>query len=287
MADHNEHTAGHHHEHGTVQHDADESGMAELLDLDAEILADQLAEVIDWAGRHTARTPHTIADVGAGTGTGSWALATRFPAAEIVAIDRSPAMLTRLETAARTRGLAERMRVAEADLDVAWPEVGTIDLAWAASSLHHFTDVDRVLRDILAALNPGGLCVAVEMDSFPLVLPTDVGIGRPGLEARLHDAIAQSGWNSYPDWQTNLENAGFDFIEKRVFAVDVTPAPESTGRYAHAFLTRIRSGLTDQLDADDLATLDSLLETDASQGVLRRGDLSLRSSRTAWAARRP
>jgi len=261
--------------------------MAEMLDLDAELLAAQLAEVIDWVGQHATRTPLTIADIGAGTGTGSFALARRFPTAEVSAIDLSPGMLDRLHAAALRHGLAERMRLVQADLDVAWPEIGSVDLAWAASSLHHFDEVDRVLGDVFTALHPGGLFVAVEMDAFPRVLPAELGFGRPGLEDRIQAAIAQLGWNSHPNWRTNLEQAGFEMLEERTFVADLTPAPASAGRYAHAFLSRIRSGFTDELAADDLAALDRLLVADSPEGVLNRGDLSVRSRRTGWAARRP
>ncbi|GAA3862420.1 methyltransferase domain-containing protein [Leifsonia kafniensis] len=265
----------------------DESALAHILDLDAEVLASQLAEVIDWVGQHAEGTPLTIADVGAGTGTGSFALARRFPTATIVALDISPAMLDHLQTAALRQGLTERMRTVQGDLDAAWPAVGPLDLAWASSSLHHFAEVDRVLRDIFAALTPGGLFVAVEMDSFPRVLPHDLGFGRPGLEDRIQDAIAHAGWNSSPNWSPHLSAAGFGLLEERSFAAELNPAPESTGRYAHAFLTRIRAGLTHQLAADDLAALDRLLLVDGPDSVLRRDDLSVRGSRTAWAARRP
>lgn len=274
------------HSHGDEHSHIDEQGLADMLDLDAEVLASQLAEVIDWAGQLASGTPGRIADVGAGTGTGSFALARRFTEAEIVALDVSPGMLERLVASSIEQGLAERMSMVQADLDAAWPEAGRFDLVWAASSLHHFAEVDRVLRDILTALNPGGLFVAVEMDGFPRVLPDDLGFGRPGLETRLHDVISRRGWNAHPDWQVNLKAAGFEMVEQRVFTADLNPAPPITGRYAHAFLSRVRAGLTDELAADDLAALDRLLVVDGPDSVLQRGDLTVRSSRTAWAARR-
>jgi ubiquinone/menaquinone biosynthesis C-methylase UbiE len=65
---------------------------------------------------------------------------------------------------------------------------------WAASSLHEVADPDRVLSNVYAALHAGGLLVVVEMDDLPRFLPDDVGLGRPGLEARCHAALAQAGW---------------------------------------------------------------------------------------------
>ncbi|WP_130335886.1 class I SAM-dependent methyltransferase [Micromonospora kangleipakensis] len=279
------HHSSHHHGGGPAHHD--EAGLADLLDLDAEVLGPYLDEVTAWVGRHASDAPRTVVDVGAGTGTGSLALARRFSSAAVVAIDRSAVMLDRVRGAAREQRLADRLRVVRADLDVAWPEVGAADVVWAASSLHEVADPDRVLRDVHAALNPGGLLVVVEMDALPRFLPDDVGLGRPGLESRCHEALAQAGWNAHPNWRPHLAGAGFEIAAQRSFTVEATPAPPSTGRYAHAYLRRIRSALDGRLASDDLGTLDRLLADDNPDSLLRRRDLTVRGSRTAWAARRP
>lgn len=272
-------TGGHGHD--------DEAGLADLLDLDAEVLGSFLDEVTEWVGRHAGEAPRTVVDLGAGTGTGSLALARRFGHAEVVAVDRSALMLERVHTAARGQGMADRLRAVQADLDVAWPEVDAVDVAWAALSLHEFTDPDRVLRDIYAALNPGGLLVVLEMDAPPRLLPDDIGVGRPGLESRCHQAMAQANWNAHPDWRDHLRRAGFEIAEQRGFTIELNPAPPSTGRYAHTFLKHIRSGLDGQLAPDDLDALDHLLAGDSPGAVLHRSDLTFRGTRTALAARRP
>lgn len=275
-----------HHQNHLDQHAHDhEAGLADLLDLDADVLGSSLDEVTAWAQRHAPDVVRTVVDVGAGTGTGSLALARRFPTAEVVAIDRSAAMLERLRAAALPDGPADRLLVVQADLDVAWPDVATVDVAWASSSMHEVADPDRLFRDIRAALNPGGLLVVVEMDSLPRFLPDDVGRGRTGLEARCHEAVARLGWNAYPDWGPHLEQAGLELAARRSFTTEASPAPPSAGRYAHAYLSRIRSALDGRLAGDDLDTLDRLLG-DAPDALLHRRDLTVRGSRTAWAARR-
>ena len=276
-----------HHDHGDGQAHDHDAGLADLLDLDAEVLGSYLDDVTAWVGRYAPVTAGTVVDAGAGTGSGTLALARRFPAARVVAIDRSASMLERLGTAARAQGLTDRLRVVQADLDVTWPDVGSVDVAWAALSLHHVADPDRVLRDVYTALNPGGLLVVIEMDAPPTFLPDDVGQGRPGLEARCHQAMAQANWNSHPDWRPHLERAGFEIAAQRTFDIEADPAPPSIERYARAFLSRIRSALDGALATDDLDTLDHLLADDDPHAVLRRRDLVLRSSRTAWAGRRP
>ena len=162
---HSGHDRDHGHDHGSGSEDA---SVADILDLDAEVLGAYLDELTAWTAGHVAPAPapRTIVDIGAGTGTGTLALARRFAAAELIAIDRSPTMLERLRAAAASRGIAGRLRTVQADLDAAWPqEAGAADLAWASSSLHHLADPDRVLADVHAALNPGGLLVVVEMDA--------------------------------------------------------------------------------------------------------------------------
>lgn len=282
-----QHGRRHGHHHGAARAHDHESGLADLLDLDAEVLGSSLDELTGWAAGHARGAPRTVLDVGAGTGTGSVALARRFPAAEVVALDRSAAMLERVRAAARRHGLGDRVRVVQADLDLAWPGIGPVDLAWASSALHELADPDRVLRDLHAALGPGGLLVVVEMDALPRFLPDDIGPGRPGLELRCHEALARAGWNAHPDWRPHLERAGFRPAAQRTVTASAEPAPPSTGRYARAYLRRVRSALDTRLDPADLAALDRLLDDDHPHGLLRRTDLTARSSRTAWAARRP
>ncbi|TQC45376.1 methyltransferase domain-containing protein [Rhodococcus sp. WS4] len=281
MAQHSNHHTAHTHDH-----DHGDS-LADLLDLDAEVLGSYLEPLTEWAGQHSRETPRRIVDVGSGTGVGTLTLARRFPAAEVIAIDRSEFMLERLGTAAREQGLADRLSVVHADLDVAWPAVGAADVVWAASSLHEVADPDRVLRDMYAALNPAGVLVVVEMDALPRLLPDDVGVGRPGLESRCHEALARMNWNAHPNWQTHLERNGFEVVEVRTFVSEANPAPPSTGRYAQTYLRRIRSALDGQLAGDDRNTLDLLLSDDDPNSVLRRTDMIPRGTRTAWVARRP
>jgi SAM-dependent methyltransferase len=282
---------GHGHGHG---HDVaiDESGLGDLLDLDGEVLQDHLSEVTRWIDSLLAEPPRRILDVGAGTGTGTFALLDRFDAADAIAVDASAQFLHRLEARASAAGLADRVHTVEADLDVAWPAVEGVDLVWASASMHHMADPDRVLSQIFAVLPPGGLFVVVELDSFPRFLPDDVGIGRPGLEERGHEVMAERRAAALPeigsDWGSRLTQAGFTIEAERLFAIELTaPLPAATARYAQVSLGRMRASLDGRLDADDLATLDILLDSTGPEGVLQRDDLSVRAARTVWAARRP
>lgn len=267
--------------------------MAELLDLDAEVLHSYLSDVAAWIHELAADLPcRRILDLGSGTGTGVLALLPRFEGSEAIALDKSANLLDHLMGKARDLGVADRVRTIQADLDAAWPAIDTVDLVWASNSLHHMADPDLVLTEVFGALHPGGLLAVAEMDSFPRFLPDDLGLGRPGLEVRCHAALAERQADEVPhlgsDWGSRLSQAGFTVEAERPFPIDLTPPlPASTGRYAQASLRRIRSGLDGQLSADDLATLDALLDSDGPDGVLQRDDLTVRTARTAWVARRP
>jgi ubiquinone/menaquinone biosynthesis C-methylase UbiE len=276
MTDHerHHHPAGHTHHH--------ETGLAEMLDLDAVILGSYLDAATEWAAGLAANPPGTILDVGAGSGAGTLALARRFEQANIVAIDKSTDMLAHTREAATGQGLDAHLSTVAADLDVAWPAIEPADLIWAASSLHELADPEHTLRDMFAGLKPGGMLVVVEMDALPSFLPED-----SGLESRLHAALALQGWNSHPDWRPGLERAGFDVVEQRSFPTAARSTPEPTARYAQLFLGRIRRALEGIASTDDLAALDRLLTGDGPESMAKRTDLRVRGSRTAWAARRP
>jgi SAM-dependent methyltransferase len=272
--------------------EADLDAMAELIDLDAEVLHAYLNEVMAWLQELTAGRPgHRFLDLGSGTGTGTLALLQHFPAAEVTAVDKSGPMLDRLRRKAAAQGAAGRVHVVEADLDAGWPDTGPVDLVWASASLHHMAAPDRVLASVLAALRPGGLLAVAEMDSFPRFLPDDLGLGEPGLEVRCHAALAHELAGEVPhlgsDWGPWLSRAGFAVEAKQVFAVSLAPPlPAAAGRYAQACLRRMRPGLEGRVSAVDLATLDTLIGSDGPDGVLRRGDLAVRATRTVWMARR-
>jgi len=285
--------ASHSLQHGPDVSGSGESDLAELLDLDAEVLHAHLSEVTAWLADLAGSMPvRRILDLGSGTGTGTFALLRRFSDAEVIAVDRSPQLLHHLRGKAGDLGVAGQVRTVEADLDGTWPAFGGVDLVWASAALHHMADPDRALREAFDALRPGGLVAVIEMDGFPRFLPDDLGLGRPGLEARCHAALAQSHAQALPrlgsDWGSPLYRAGYIIEAERLFTVELSrPLPESADRYAQALLRRIRASLDGQMSTDDLAVLDTLIASDGPDSVLRRDDLTVRTQRPGWAARRP
>lgn len=282
-APHGHHDHGHRHDHVT-------DSQAEILDLDAEILAEHTASITAWLPLHTS--PHHIVDLGCGTGAGTFALLDRFPDAHVTAVDASAEHLQRLRAKASARGVQQRVRTVQADLDEdVWPDLGSPDLVWASASMHHMADPGHALRDVHDALAPGGLFAVVELAGHPRFLPANAPDGRPGLEERVHAAADRLQAAHMPhrgaDWGPMLTAAGFTVEGERAIAVNIEGShSEAIGLYALGVLQRIRSVTADTLSPEDLTALDQLLDTSSPHSILRRDDLTARTERTVWAARR-
>ena len=290
MADHHAHgDTVHDHDHGD-DHDgaAADARLAELLDLDGEVLRTYWVEALT-AVRHAAIGRQArVLDLGAGSGVGTIALAQRFDRAEVVAIDRSEAMLHHVCEKALDLGLASRVRTVPADLDAGWPPVGPVDVTWASMSMHHFADPDRVLRDVFAATRPGGVLAVAEMAGRLRFLPDSVGAG---LETRCLDALDRRHDESLPhlgaDWAPRVEAAGFTLLEQRAFPIEQDrPNERAAARYARLWLDRLRGGIGDQLGPEDRRALDTLLDGHGPGSLRQLGTLPLRADRTLTLARR-
>ena len=278
----------HHHHHDDAADPQD--GLAEILDLDAKVFAPYLAAVTTRLADLTGDGVKHIVDIGAGTGTGTLALLERFPDARVTAVDSSPAMLARLTAAARGRGVGDRVHTLETDAGAGLPGLEDVDLVWASASMHHLDDPTRALAGIGAALRPGGLLAVLETDRMPRFLPDDAPAERPGLEARCHEALTAIRTEQMPhlgaDWGALITAAGFVVEDEQTERLDLgAPLPVDLGRYAYVVLSRIRGAVEERVDAADLAALDALLD-DGPQGVRRRDDLRVRSTRQLWIARR-
>ncbi|MER7403709.1 methyltransferase domain-containing protein [Streptomyces sp. NPDC000070] len=283
------HTPHHGGSHGHHP-ERDDSGQAEILDLDAEVLAEHIASITAWLPLKSE--PHQIVDLGCGTGAGTFALLERFPDAHVTAVDASAGHLQLLLEKARARGLQDRVRTVQADLDTDhWPDLGTPSLVWASASMHHLARPDRALADVHELLAPGGLFAVVELDGFPRFLPAHAPEGRPGLEERAHAATDSYHAEHVPhrgaDWGPMLTAAGFTVEDERTITVNIEGnRSQAIGRYAHGSLQRIRGAAAPALSPEDLVALDELLDVDSPHSILRRSDLAVRTERTVWAARR-
>ncbi|WP_405466875.1 class I SAM-dependent methyltransferase [Streptomyces jietaisiensis] len=282
------HTPHHGTPHSHQRHDT--GSHAEILDLDAEVLAQHTASITAWLPLKTS--PRLIVDLGCGTGAGTFALLDRFPEAHVLAVDVSPDHLQRLRERACAQHAGERVRTVQADLDAAnWPDLGTPDLVWASASMHHMADPIRALRNVHDMLAPGGLFAVVELADFPRFLPDNAPADRPGLIERVHAAADRVHAAHVPhrgaDWGPMLSDVGFTVDGERTVAVNIEGSGnEAVGRYALGTLQRIRRGVAGELAAADLTALDRLLDADSPHSILRHDDLTVRTERTVWAAHR-
>ncbi|WP_317232775.1 class I SAM-dependent methyltransferase [Clavibacter capsici] len=284
------------HPHAHAAHGPADPSLAMMLDLDARILHRHLLEVTTWIRRLARDTAgRVVVDLGAGTGTGTVALARRFGRADVHAVDASDAMLARVAERAVVDGLADRIHPVRADLDDRWPALPPADVVWASLVLHEVADPARLLARVRDGLAPGGILAVVEMDGPPRFLPDDLdpALARPGLADRLDDAVTHGGTGgpSHPDWAPWLEDAGLVDVATRAFPIDPDPADPIAGSatlpYARAWLARVRDRSADRLDAADRAALDALLDADGPHALARIPDLRLRGTRTAYVGRRP
>ncbi|MFD5448516.1 class I SAM-dependent methyltransferase [Streptomyces sp. NPDC003470] len=291
-------TGGHHHEHGHHHADLDWAAMAPELEAQAELYTPLYRRAMAWlAGEVTE--PGLVVDVGSGPGVVSCLIADAFPGARVVAVDGAGPLLDRARDRAARLGVADRFGTLTGDLPGVLDELGRpADLLWASQSLHHLGDQRAALAALAGRLAPGGTLAILEGGLPARFLPRDLGIGRPGLQARLHaaeeDAFA-SMRESLPDsvaetedWPALLTAAGLTHTGTRSFLLDL-PAPlgDEARAYVTASLSRQRERFADGLGPDDRATLDRLLDPTDEAGVHRRPDVFVLLAHTVYTAVRP
>jgi SAM-dependent methyltransferase len=279
----------HHHADHHDHHDhAAAAGLPDILDLDAEVLADVSRTVNAEIERLADSSVRTILDLGAGTGTGTIGLLGHFTDAHVTAVDASADMLEHLGRRTHDLGLSDRVTAVQADLDETVPAIEPVDLAWASASMHHLADPDRTLARLVPVIRPGGLLAVVELAGFPRFVPD----GTPGgsAEARAHQLLAADRVTDMPtmgdDWAVRLERAGLTVEAQHTIEVDMAaPLPAAAGRYAAAALAGFRNHVADRLEAADREAFDSLLDGGVHD-VRRRTDLHVTTTRWMWIARR-
>ncbi|MEU6273392.1 methyltransferase [Streptomyces populi] len=300
------HDHGHH--HGPAQghghgdsHAHTHMDFAEMLPLlvqEAELFTPAYVQAVEWL-REQRPDPGLIVDAGSGPGVISGLFAEKFPGARIVAVDGAGPLLTEARARAERLGFADRFSTIEAELsdgvgDLEYPA----DLLWASRSLHHVGDQRAALAGFVRSLAPGGTLALLEGGLPTRFLPRDTGIGRPGLEARIdavHDEWFTRMRTELPgsvaeteDWPALLTSVGLRHTATRTFLLDL-PAPVSDEARAFAVtaLTRRREGLAEGLDAEDLATLDRLLDPDDKASVHHRPDVFVLTAMTVYVGGKP
>ncbi len=97
----------------------------------------------------------TIVDLGCGDGPVTALLAQRWPAAETIGVDSSPAMLE------KARQVCATAKFIDADIARWCPHV-PVDLIFSNASLHWLDNHERLIPDLFRHVSPGG-ALAVQM----------------------------------------------------------------------------------------------------------------------------
>ncbi|MFI5684241.1 class I SAM-dependent methyltransferase [Streptomyces sp. NPDC051636] len=287
--------AHHHHDHGRENTDIDWAEMAQLLETQAELFTPLYERAMAWLAQEVTE-PGLIVDAGSGPGVVSCLFAETFPGARVLAVDATEPLLERARTRAARQGVADRFASLAGELPGVLGELDyPADLLWASRSLHHLGDQRAALTAFADRVAPGGTLALLEGGLPSRYLPRDIGIGRPGLQARLDvveeewftrmradlpDSVAET-----EDWPALLTAAGLKHTRTRSFLLDLpAPASDRTRAYVAASLSRLRDAAADDLDADDRATLDRLLDPADPASVHRRPDVFVLAAYTVHTA---
>ncbi|ELP62925.1 class I SAM-dependent methyltransferase [Streptomyces turgidiscabies] len=286
------------HSHSHNHDDIDFATMIPHLEGQAELFAPLYADALAWlAGQQPE--PGLIVDAGSGPGIISGFFAKAFPEARIVAADSSVPLLERARENAERFGSADRFSTVLAELPGGLGELEyPADLVWSSRAVHHVGDQRAALTALAAVLAPGGTLAVMEGGLPERNLPRDLGFGRPGLETRL-DMVEQYWFGemrtSLPghvreteDWPALLTAAGLRPSGTRSFLLDL-PAPltDAARAYVIGVFDRRRTMFAEELDADDRATLDRLLDPDDKAGLHHRPDIFVLATHTVYTGSKP
>ncbi|MGC2998873.1 class I SAM-dependent methyltransferase [Streptomyces sp. G35A] len=283
-----------HHDHT----DIDWAEMATHLETQAELFTPLYEHALGWLAKEVTE-PGLVVDAGSGPGVISCLFAETFPGARIVAVDSSEPLLERARNRAARQGAGDRFGTLAGELPGVLDELDyPADLLWASRSVHHLGDQGAALAACAARLAPGGTLAVMEGGLPARFLPRDLGIGRPGLQARI-DAVEEEWFARMraelpgsvahtEDWPALLTAAGLHHTRSRTFLLDLpAPAGDRARAYVVASLTRTREILGEALDAEDRATLDRLLDPADPASLHHRPDVFVLAAHTVHAAVRP
>ncbi|MFF7750833.1 class I SAM-dependent methyltransferase [Streptomyces sp. NPDC007971] len=286
---------GHTHGHDT---DLDWGVMAPELESQAELFTPVHERIMAWLAKEVT-DPGLIVDAGSGPGVVACLFADIFPGARIVAVDSAEPLLERARARAVRQSVADRLGTLAGELPGVLDELDyPADLLWASRSLHHLGDQRAALAAFAARLAPGGTLALLEGGLSARFLPRDIGIGRPGLQTRLD--VVQEEWFARmradlpgsvaetEDWPALLTSAGLRHTRTRSFLLDLpAPATARARAYVVTQLSRLRDVGTEELDAEDRATLDRLLDPSDPASVHHRPDVFVLAAYTVHTAVRP
>lgn len=284
--------AGHHHHHIDWAERLTQLRLADALD--AEALRPVAQRLV---GGLTAADP-VVVDVGCGAGGMSVlfarALAER-GGGTVVLVDTTPELLAEAERAVAAEN---GVKVEALQADLGEDPLPAADLVWASGVVHHLADQQATLNTLAAAVNSGGTLAIAEGGLGMTCLPWDLGVGRPGLQDRLHAARTEwfaamrastPGAVAMPyGWPVALRRAGLDDVTSAGVLIDhPMPGSDLLRDYVVHRIGMLAETAADWLAVGDRDTLAALLDPDGPDFLGAREDLYLLGAKTVHSGRKP
>ena len=150
----------------------------------------------------------------------------------VAALDLTLELLETVRQRLDSSPFKSRVSYHEGDIGQLPFDSGQFDAVWSSRTVHHLPDQLAGVRELCRVLKPGGRLLLREGGMRPQVLPTDVGIGEPGLEARLemafdrwfHAHVRGEGVVRYPyGWSQLLRDAGLEDVTAKTFLLEQLP----------------------------------------------------------------
>lgn len=281
-------TTGHHRDHSEGDGPGHEHGHgaydpSNLVRADA-FYGSVYQRIIDWLNIE----PGTAAlEAGSGAGGFTELLAGAVgPKGTVAALDVTPELLQTARKRVNKSPFKNRVAYHEGDVQRLPFEEGQFDLVWSSRTVHHLPDQLIGMRELYRVLKPGGRLALREGGLRPRFLPTDVGIGEPGLEDRLEVAFQEwfhshvrtgEGAVRYPyGWTQLLQDAGLVAVTAKTFLLEQLP-PFSSLQVEYMALLLSRWVQSDErrafINDQDAEVIQQLVEPKDSCYAFNRQDL--------------
>lgn len=265
-----------------------------------EVFADFATHAIAWLNelRSSAKPVEHVIDIGSGPGVASCAFAEAFPHALVTAADSSPAMLERATARAERLGVGERVRVVRAELPDDVGGLGTADVVWVSTALHHVGDEVAALRTMGGMLRPGGMIIIAEFppgESHMTVLPPSIDDELPGFRERVADVRKEwfasmraglAGSTPSRAVEDMVRAAGLEVVGSRVERIRIeAPLSDMARRVVAKDLDMLITQMGTYLDEADKVVLQQLHDPNNGRNLVERPDAVIDAARLIVVAR--
>lgn len=148
-----------HHEHGH-DHDQGLKAMLRYMRHAPEMWSSEVNTAV--VARIAPQSGEMVMDIGAGIGAGTMAAAKT--GCIVAAIEPTPYMRRVLSVRRLITRTQDRVRIVDGTAEATTMSTGSIHAAWAVNTMHHWTDLDQGIAELVRVLAPGGRMLLVDED---------------------------------------------------------------------------------------------------------------------------